>query len=178
MPYLRPVDILDITVRLVYCNWFMEPSQQLNKSKVFSRASRRQRVRAGIVLAVLAALFGLVHLMATGRIDSDRWLDPCGFKQRFALPCPTCGMTTSMLAFARGRIFESFYIQPAAALACCIMVIAAFLALLTAVFGIYFRSLDSLFSQIGLKHLIVAVIILVAAAWAVTLSRAIIHKSL
>ncbi len=123
-------------------------------------------------------LFGLVGLMATGRIDSDRWLDPCGFKQRFALPCPTCGMTTSVLAFARGRIFEAFYIQPAAALACCIMVIAALLALPTAVFGIYFRSLDSLFSQIGLKYLLLALIILIAAAWAVTLSRAIIHKSL
>lgn len=156
----------------------MESSQQLNKPGIFTRASRRQRVRAGIALAVLAALFGLIHLMATGRIDADRWLDPCGFKQRFALPCPTCGMTTSALAFARGRIFESFYIQPAAALACCIMVTAAFLALLTAVFGMYFSFLNSLFSQIGLKHLILALIILVAAAWAVTLSRAIIHKSL
>jgi hypothetical protein len=156
----------------------MEPSQQLNKPGIFTRASRRQRVRAGIVLAVLAVLFGLIHLMATGRIDADRWLDPCGFKQRYGLPCPTCGMTTSVLAFARGRIFESFYIQPAAALACCIMVIAAFLALLTAAFGIYFRFLDSLFSQIRLKHLILALIILIAAAWAVTLSRAIIHKNL
>jgi hypothetical protein len=87
-------------------------------------------------------------------------------------------MTTSALAFARGRVFEAFYIQPAAALACCVMVIAAFLALLTAVFGLCFCSLDSLFSQIGLKHLILALIILIAAAWAVTLSRAIIHKSL
>ena len=155
----------------------MEPSQRLNKPGIFTRASRRQRVRAGIVLAVLAAIIGLIGLMATGRIDSDRWLDPCGFKQRFALPCPTCGMTTSVFAFARGRIFESFYIQPAAALACCVMVIAAFLALLTAVFGIYFRFLDSLFSQIGLKHLLLALIIVIAAAWAVTLSRAIIHKS-
>jgi hypothetical protein len=178
MPYLQSVYNLDTTVEFAYSNPVMEPSQQLNKPGIFTRASRRQRVRAGIVLLVLTALFGLIGLMATGRIDSDRWLDPCGFKQRFALPCPTCGMTTSALAFARGRVFEAFYVQPAAALACCVMVVAAFLALLTAVFGIYFRFLDSLFSQIGLKHLIVAVIILVAAAWAVTLSRAIIHKSL
>jgi hypothetical protein len=110
--------------------------------------------------------------MATGRIDSDRWLDPCGFKQRFALPCPTCGMTTSALAFARGRIFESFYIQPAAALACCIMVIAAFLALLTAVFGIYFRSLDSLFCEVKTRYVILVLIVVIAAGWAVTLARA------
>jgi hypothetical protein len=176
MPYLQPVYNIDTTIEFTYSNPVMQPSQQLNKPGIFARASRRQRVWAGIVLAVLGALFGLIHLMATGRIDSDRWLDPCGFKQRFALPCPTCGMTTSVLAFARGRIFEAFYVQPAAALACCIMVIAAFLALLTAVFGIYFRPLDSLFSQIGLKHLLLALIILIAAAWAVTLSRAIIDQ--
>jgi len=169
---LQSVYNLDTTVEFAYSNPVMEPSQQLNKSKVFSRASRRQRVRAGIVLLVLTALFGLIGLMATGRIDSDRWLDPCGFKQRFALPCPTCGMTTSVLAFARGRIFESFYIQPAAALACCVMVIAAFLALLTAVFGIYFRFLDSLFREVKTRYVILILMVVIAASWGVTLARA------
>ena len=81
-------------------------------------------------------------------------------------------MTTSILAFARGSIFESFYIQPAAALMCSIMVIAAFLALLKAVLGIHFRFLDSLFSKIKVKYLILIVILIIAAGWAVTLARA------
>lgn len=149
----------------------MQASQELNESKMFVRATMRQRVRAGIVLAVLGALFVLFGLMAGGVIDPDVWLDPCGFKQRHGLPCPTCGMTHSVIAFARGRVFEAFYVQPAAAFMCCIMIIAFFLALLTAVFGIYLRALDSLFSQVKLRYVILALIIVIAAGWAVTLAR-------
>lgn len=150
----------------------MQTSQQLNKPKFFRRTSSRQRLRAAIVCLVLAALFGLTRLAATGRINLDRVLDPCGFKQKYGLPCPTCGMTASVLAFCRGEIFESFYIQPTAALLCCIMVIAAFLALLIAVFGIYFRFLDSFFSEVKIKHIILALLVIIAAGWAVTLARA------
>jgi len=150
----------------------MQPSQQLNKSKIFTPASRRQRVRAGIVLSVLIALFVVFGLMATGIIDPERLFDPCGFKQRYGLPCPTCGMTHSVLSFARGRVFESFYTQPAAALICCVMIITAFLALLTAVFGIYLSFLDSLFSQVRLKFVILAFLVVIVAGWAVTLARA------
>lgn len=150
----------------------MQPSQEFNKSKILIRASRSQRKRAGIVLIVLAALFGLFTLMATGVIDVERLLDPCGFKQRHGLPCPTCGMTHSVLAFARGGVLESFYIQPAAALICCFMIIAAVLALLTAVFGIYFSFLKSLFSEIKVKYVILMLIVVLAAGWVVTLARA------
>ena len=147
-------------------------SQQLNESKIFSRSSARGRIRAGVVLAVLVALLALIGLMAAGVIDTDRWLDPCGFKQRHGLPCPTCGMTTSVLAFFRGRVFESFYMQPAAALGCCVMVIAAFLAFLTAVFGVHFRFLEALLAEIKVKYVIMTVVVVIAAGWAVTLARA------
>ena len=170
--HIPPICNVDITIVLAYSNVVMQTSQQLNKRKMFTRASRRQRVRAGIVLCVLAALFGLFGLMATGIIDPELWLDPCGFKQRYGLPCPTCEMTTSVLAFARGNVFESFYIQPAAALACCIMIIAAFLAFLTAVFGIYFRFLGSFFSEVKMKYVILTIIVIIAAGWVVTLARA------
>ena len=150
----------------------MQTGQQLNKGKILRRVCARRRVLAGIVFFAISALFVLFHLAATGRIELDRVLDPCGFKQRHGLPCPTCGMTTSVLAFARGRVFESFYTQPVAALTCCMMLIGAFLALLTAVLGIYFRLLDSLFSQMTVKYVVVSLIIIIAAGWAVTLARA------
>jgi len=111
--------------------------------------------------------------MAAGRIDVDKWLDPCGFKQRYDLPCPTCGMTTSALAFVQGEIFESFYIQPAAALLCCVLVVVAFLASLVAVFGVYFSFIKRFFAEIKLRYIVLAMIIIVAAGWAVTLARAI-----
>ena len=154
----------------------MQVGQQLNKPKILLRASFRQRVRAGIVFLVLAAFFGLFALAAHDKIDIGRWLNPCGFKQRYGLPCPTCGMTTAALAFAGGKIFKAFYIQPAGALLCCILVVGAFLALLTAVFGVYFDFLKRFFTEVKVKYIIIGVLIIIAAGWMVTLARAIAAK--
>jgi hypothetical protein len=81
-------------------------------------------------------------------------------------------MTTSALAFARGRIFESFYIQPAAALACSILAVTAFFAFLAAVPGIYFCPSERFFAQVKLKHIILALTVIIASGWMVTLVRA------
>ena len=146
----------------------MQDSQQSDKGKFFCRASRQQRFLAIVFFVVVTALFTLLHLAATDRIDIGRWLNPCGMKQRWGLPCPTCGMTTSALAFARGQILQSFYIQPAAALLCGILVVAAFLAFLTAVSGVYFQFLV----QIKTKYVILVLAAIIAAGWIVTLARA------
>jgi len=150
----------------------MQASQQLNRPKILCRASSRQRLLAGLVLSVVVASFGLLWLAANDKIDIGPLIDPCGFKQKYGLPCPTCGMTASALAFVEGKIFESFYIQPAAALLCCILVIVAFLAFLIAVFGIYFGFLKRFFTEVKIKHIILALIVIIAAGWAVTLARA------
>jgi len=122
---------------------------------------------------VLVAVFGLFWLAAHNKVDMGRWLEPCGFKQRYDLPCPTCGMTTSALAFAQGKILESFYTQPAAALLCCILVIVAFLAFLAAVFGVYFEFLRRFFAEVKIRYIVLAMLIIIAAGWAVTLARAV-----
>jgi len=151
----------------------MQASQQLNELKIIYRASFRQRLGAGVVFLVLVALFALFWLVAHDKIDVGRWLEPCGFKQRYNLPCPTCGMTASALAFAQGKILESFYIQPAAALLCCILVVVAFLAFLAAVFGVYLGFVKRFFIEVKIRHIILLLIIIVAAGWAVTLARAV-----
>ncbi|MHC4109730.1 MAG: hypothetical protein ACYSUY_01560 [Planctomycetota bacterium] len=99
----------------------------------------------------------------------------CGFEKKYDLPCPTCRMTTSVYKFARGEILGhngSFYTQPAIALLCSVMVVVAFLAFLIAVFGVYSRFLNRFFTEIKIKHIILALIIIIAAGWAVTLARA------
>jgi len=154
----------------------MQASQQLNKSKFFCQASSRQRLLAGLVFLAVVALFGLFALAANDKINISRWINPCGFKQEYGLPCPTCGMTTSVLAFAQGKIFESFYIQPAAALLCCVLAVSAFLAFPIAVFGVYFGFLKRFFTEVKVKHIILALIIIIAAGWAVTLARALAAK--
>jgi len=150
----------------------MQTSQQLNKPKFFSRASPHQRIIATVVFLVVAGSFGLAWLAATGKFDIGWWLGPCGLKQKYGLPCPTCGMTTSVLAFSQGKIFESFYIQPAAGLLCCVLVIIAFLSLLIAVFGVYFGFIKRFFAEVKIKHIILALIVIIVAGWAVTLARA------
>ena len=148
----------------------MQANQQLNKPKILLRASVRQRVIAGLVFSGIAALFVLFVLSAHYGIGL--WPLGCGFKQKYNLPCPTCGMTTSAVLFAQGKIFEAFYIQPAAALLCCILAVSAFLAFLIAVFGIYFRFLERFFAEVKIKHIILAVIIIIIAGWVVTLIQA------
>ena len=84
-------------------------------------------------------------------------------------------MTTSVFKFVRGEIFGqngSFYVQPAAALLCSVLVVVAFSAFIIAVFGVYSRFFNRLFSEIKIKHIILAVIIIIAAGWAVTSARA------
>lgn len=157
---------------LLYSIVVMQASQQLNKSKFFFRASSQQRAAAGLVFVMVVGFFGLFALLAKGKIDIGRWLDPCGFKQRYELPCPTCGMTTSILAFVQGKIFEAFYIQPAGALLCCVLAVSGFLAFLASVFGVYPGFVKRLFTEVKIKYIILALIIIVAAGWAVTLARA------
>ena len=150
----------------------MQANQELKEVKTVRGASPRQRAIAGLIsLAVFGslALFGLAGYY---QVDMGRWLGYCGFKQRYGLPCPTCGMTTAVLAFAQGKVWQAFYIQPAAAFLCSFLVVAASLCFLVAVFGIYFSFFDRLFSEVKIRHVIVALMVIIAAGWAVTLSRA------
>jgi len=154
----------------------MQVSQQLNKPKFFCRASHRQRSASALIFLAVLAFFGLFWLAANGKIDLGRWLVPCGFKQKYGLPCPTCGMTTAVVAFAQGKVLEAFYIQPAAALLCCMFLIIAFLAFLIAFFGVYFRFINRFFAEVKIKHIILALIVITAAGWAVTLAQALAAK--
>jgi len=117
--------------------------------------------------------FAVFALAGHYKFDMGRMFGYCGFKQRTGLPCPTCGMTTATLAFSQGRILEAFYIQPAGGLLCSIMIIVGILAFIIAVFGVYFRFIERFFTEIKLRYMILALIIIIAAGWAVTFARAI-----
>ncbi|MHC4195031.1 MAG: DUF2752 domain-containing protein [Planctomycetota bacterium] len=124
----------------------------------------------------MVGFFVLARLAGAGKVDIGRWTEPCGFKQKYGLPCPTCGMTTSALSFAGGKIKESFSIQPAGGpaggLFCSVLVVAAFLAFLAAFFGVYFIFLRRFFTEVKIRHIILALIIIIAAGWLVTLAGA------
>jgi hypothetical protein len=50
------------------------------------------------------------------------------------------------------------------------------LALLIAVFGVYSGFVSRFFAEVKIKHVILALIIIIAAGWAVTLARALAAK--
>jgi hypothetical protein len=81
------------------------------------------------------------------------------------------------LAFARGKILEAFYIQPAGAFLCCLLVLIGLLALFTAVSGVYFHFIECFFKEVKLRYIILALIIIIAAGWAVTLARALAESN-
>jgi hypothetical protein len=148
----------------------MKASQQLNKRKILYRASPRQRLTATSVCLAVIAFFGLFAL--AGHYKISPWPLPCGFKQKYNLPCPTCGMTTSVVAFAQGKIFESCFIQPAAGLFWCVVSGWGVFAFFVAVFGVYFGFLNRFFTEVKIKYIILALIVVIAAGWVVTLARA------
>jgi hypothetical protein len=150
----------------------MRVRQEVQWSKVVRRASVRQRKIAALIGAILVVLFAGLWLSQRLGFDWGLLFGPCGFKQRTGLPCPTCGMTTAVLAFARGAVLTAFYTQPAGALVCLLLVVAAFFALLTALFGVYFIILDRLLAEVKIKYWVLGLLVILAAGWAVTFTRA------
>ena len=136
------------------------------------KASQKERNRALVISLVILFFFsGIFLLESVMHYNVGRLFDPCGFKQRYHLPCITCGFTTAVRAFARGSIIEAFIIQPAAALISCFMVIYSgvcfFIALTGNVpdFAVRYRALKRI-------YIISAWTVILLSAWAVTMIRA------
>jgi hypothetical protein len=150
----------------------MAENQQPTRQKFLEKATRNGRVIAvWLFLAGLAIIIFLI-LAGNGVIDISKYMLPCGMKVRYGLPCPTCGFTTAALAFFSGDVLGAFYIQPAGALLCLALIITVFLAFITAVFGVYFSFLKTLAGRFKPWQIVLVVIVILLAAWAVTLSRA------
>ena len=139
---------------------------------MFYPASFRQRIIAVIICLSVAVYFAAFALAGRNEVDIGRHLGYCGFKQRTNLPCPSCGMTTATLAFARGRMWEAFNAQPAAGLLYSVAVIGAVAAFFTAVSGLYPGPIKRFFEEVRVRHIILALVIVLVSGWAVTLARA------
>jgi hypothetical protein len=146
--------------------------QQSNSGKKPSKPTARQRVVAGVIFVVIAAVFVSLIAAARGWMDPAQILGPCGFKQSFGLPCIGCYITRSGMLFVSGRIFEAFYVQPAGAVFCCAGVLIAICSLLIAVFGVNFRFLQCRVSKRTIWLTVLAIVVVFLCGWAVTLARA------
>lgn len=141
------------------------------------RATARQRGIAAILGSVILAAFAGLWLLQRVGFDFGLLFPPCGLKMRTGWTCPTCGMTTAVLAFARGEVLLAFYEQPAAAFLCLLLVVVAFFALLIGLSGVYFSFLDRLYAEIRVWQVVAGLVALLTAGWAVTLARAWVARS-
>lgn len=145
--------------------------QQSNSTKKFRHLTVNERFAAGCVFLVIIAGFGLVFASTRGWLDMSRLFGVCGFKQMYGIPCPGCYMTHSAQAFVQGRLFESFYIQPAGAVFCLAFAATAVFALLIASFGVDFGVLRRDVILRVFKYILVLAILVILGGWAVTLAR-------
>ncbi len=146
--------------------------QQSNSGKKPSKPTARQRIVAGAIFLVIAAVFVFLAAAAGGWMDPVQILGPCGFKQAFGLPCIGCYITRSGMLFVSGRIFKALYRQPAGAAFCCVGVLIAICSLLIAVFGVNFRFLQCGASKRTIWLVVLAIVAVFLCGWAVTLARA------
>lgn len=138
----------------------------------------RHRLWAGAILCVVIAIFAFLWYASQGFVDMTSTFGVCGFKQSYGLPCPGCGITTSSMAFVRGHILESFYIQPAGGVLCGVVLVIGILSLLVAVFGVNLRFLHRAVNPLTVvKYVIISLVVIFVSGWAVTLARAMIAKN-
>ena len=149
----------------------MNSSQESNSEKNVGAVTIGQRIAGGAVFAVIFAGFAFLWAGAKGFVEMGIYCGVCGFKQSYGLPCPGCYWTTSGKALVQGRIWEAFYVQPAAAVIFLAFGVVAVSALLRAVFGVKFLFLRQMGTGKLVKYIVVSLLIIIAAGWAVTLVR-------
>ena len=87
-------------------------------SSVLTRWANRAGSAPGLVGALLLVQLAIVRLVASATPERTylfgrelHW--DCWFKQRLGFPCPTCGMTRSVLLSLQGQFTEAARLNPA-----------------------------------------------------------------
>jgi hypothetical protein len=124
-----------------------------------------RRIVAGLVVLFLGAGgLGLAGLEPDPRgfgTHQQLGFPGCTLRTLFGIPCPGCGVTTSLALFARGRIVESAVVQPVGfALGMVLMGVAAWLTL-SAGFGrsVVIRRPETLAAWVAVGLAVLAMIV-------------------
>ena len=142
------------------------------KSSVSSnRPKRQERVIAMCVFVSVLAFFAVAWSFNAGILNPKALFGICGLKQKYHIPCPTCGMTSSVRSFTYGNFAESFRLQPAGGVLCVSLVCAGVCSFLT-VLGADLRFIYSRLASLRFRYVATVVMIVFLAGWAVTMSRA------
>lgn len=109
-------------------------------SNVLTKWANRAGSAPGLVGALLLVQLALVRAVASATPERAylfgrelRW--DCWFKQRLGFPCPTCGMTRSVLLALHGQFGEAAGVNPAGLL----LVLGLVLFSLALIFLMFYR---------------------------------------
>jgi hypothetical protein len=150
----------------------MSTDQQANPIAAHQRATRVQRLTGLAVFLVIGGGLVLLNVLQRVHFNFGLLFWPCGFRARTGLPCLTCGMTRSVLAFSRGDLVEAFRMQPAAGLLGLVCVAAGGCGLWIAVSGTIPGFVRRFFAEFQLRRFLWQLALILLAGWVVTLAQA------
>jgi hypothetical protein len=139
---------------------------------IYSPRPRVTRVSPLGRLAALAIALGCLAILViavvihpnTAGVGSHHQLrlEPCQFLYRTGVPCPTCGMTTSISWFVRGRFAASFFVQPMGFMLAVLVAMTFWAALYTAVTA---RPVHRLLRFVPWRYYLVPLFVIGVLAW-------------
>lgn len=107
-----------------------------------------------------ASLCLLLVALATPGIQLPR----CAFKTITGLPCPTCGLTRTIIALSRGQVDRAFFLNPLAAVACGVGLL--YLVYAAAVLALRLPRLRPVVTVAGARRVRYATVAVLAINWA------------
>lgn len=118
---------------------------------------------AGVALAVLLVLGFAVSPAEEGYGTHEKFgLPPCTSMALFGVPCPGCGVTTSVSLASHGRLMDSFLTQPFGFL----IALLGALSIPWALWGHFARrDLYAEFLRLVTKPTLIGLAVIVLAAW-------------
>jgi hypothetical protein len=102
-------------------------------------------------------------LLGVALVTPGIQLPRCAFKTITGLPCPTCGLTRTIIALSRGDVDRALFLNPLAAIAC--GVAALYLLYAAAVLALRLPRFRPTVSAIGARRLRIATVAALAANW-------------
>jgi hypothetical protein len=102
-------------------------------------------------------------LLGVALVTPGIQLPRCAFKTITGLPCPTCGVTRTVIALSRGDVERGLFMNPLAAIACAAALV--YLAYAAVVLALRLPRFRPTVSAVGARWLRIATVAVVAVNW-------------